>query len=72
MILSINSQGINWWNQGHLKQFYQVIPRECVYRIHKKFFFVFSFLWIPLSRKKSGLEVSGQGLKSMKILRKIN
>ena len=71
MILSINSQGINLWNQGHLKQFYQVIPRECVYRIHKKFFEK-SFLWIPLSRKKSGLEVSGQGLKSMKILRKIN
>ena len=70
MILSINSQGINWWNQGHLKQFYQVIPRECVYRIQKTVF-VF-FLWIPLSRKKSGLEVSGQGLKSMKILRKIN
>ena len=36
MILSINSQGINWWNQGHLKQFYQVIPRECVYRIQKR------------------------------------
>ena len=70
MILSINSQGINLWNQGHLKQFYQVIPRECVYRIQKKIWK--TFLWIPLSRKKSGLEVSGQGLKSMKILRKIN
>ena len=71
MILSINSQGINWWNQGHLKQFYQVIPRECVYRIQKEVFGK-TFLWTPLSRKKSGLEVSGQGLKSMKILRKIN
>ena len=46
MILSINSQGINLWNQGHLKQFYQVIPRECVYRIRKNWenFFVDSIV----------------------------